>query len=226
MTSDLTKLSKQIDYTFNNEALLIKALTHRSAGQNNYERLEFLGDAILGMVIADELFHRFPEASEGQMSRLRSSLVKGVTLSELSKKLSLGDYLKLGPGELKSGGYRRNSILADAFEAIIGAIYLDSNLSTCRDFILKQLATRLEKVNPKTVTKDPKTQLQEYLQARHESLPVYKVTEVTGKAHAQTFTVECKVEGAEIVTASGSSRRKAEQSAAQQILQILSNGAE
>ena len=224
MTPDLVKLSKQIDYTFKDEALVLKALTHRSAGQSNNERLEFLGDAILGMVIADELFHRFPECSEGEMSRLRSSLVKGETLSELAKDLSLGDFLKLGPGELKSGGFRRSSILADAFEAIIGAIYLDSDLVVCREFILTQLATRIAKVSPENVSKDPKTRLQEYLQARHQSLPNYEVIDVAGRAHAQTFTIECEIEGVDKVTAVGSSRRKAEQAAANEILDRLNVG--
>ena len=222
MTPDISKLMKQIDYCFNNEALLHNALTHRSAGQYNNERLEFLGDAILGMVIADELFQRFPKCSEGEMSRLRASLVKGETLSELARDLSLGDYLKLGPGELKSGGFRRSSILADAFEAVLAAVYLDSDLETCRGLILKQLASRLDSASPDTIGKDPKTQLQEYMQARHLPLPSYEVTEVTGKAHAQTFTVECKVEDGDIVIAVGSSRRKAEQAAASQLLQQLS----
>lgn len=216
---------KQIEYCFKDKALLLNALTHRSVGQHNNERLEFLGDAILGMVIADELFHRFPECAEGEMSRLRASLVKGVTLSELARDLSLGDYLKLGPGELKSGGFRRDSILADAFEAILAAVYLDSDLETCRDLILRQLATRLDKASPETIGKDPKTQLQEYMQARHLPLPSYDVTDVTGKAHAQTFTVECKIEDGDIVTAVGSSRRKAEQAAASQLLEQL-NGSE
>jgi len=222
LTPDISKLMKQIDYRFNNDALLRNALTHRSAGQNNNERLEFLGDAILGMVIADELFHRFPKCSEGEMSRLRASLVKGETLSELARDLSLGDYLKLGPGELKSGGFRRSSILADAFEALLAAVYLDSNLETCRGLILAQFANRLDSVSPDTVGKDPKTQLQEYMQARHLPLPSYEVTEVTGKAHAQTFTVECKVENGDVVIAVGGSRRKAEQAAASELLQRLS----
>ena len=225
MTQDLSKLMKQIEYCFKDEALLLNALTHRSVGQHNNERLEFLGDAILGMVIADELFHRFPECAEGEMSRLRASLVKGATLSELARNLSLGDYLKLGPGELKSGGFRRSSILADAFEAILAAVYLDSDLETCRDLILRQLATRLDKVSPENIGKDPKTQLQEYMQARRLPLPSYDVTEVTGKAHAQTFTVECKVDDGDSVTAVGSSRRKAEQAAASQLLEQL-NGSE
>lgn len=224
MTPDLVKLSKHIDYTFTDEALLLKALTHRSVGHSNNERLEFLGDAILGMVIADELFHRFPDCSEGEMSRLRASLVKGETLSELSRDLSLGDFLKLGPGELKSGGFKRSSILADAFEAIIGAIYLDSDLPTCRHFILAQLATRIEKVSPDNVGKDPKTRLQEYLQARQQPLPIYEVVEVIGKAHAQTFKIECKIEGGKMVTATGSSRRKAEQAAASEILDRINDG--
>ncbi len=224
MTPDLVKLSKQIDYTFTDEALLLKALTHRSVGQSNNERLEFLGDAILGMVIADELFNRFPDCSEGEMSRLRASLVKGETLSELARDLSLGDFLKLGPGELKSGGFKRSSILADAFEAIIGAIYLDSDLPTCRHFILTQLSTRIENVSPENVGKDPKTRLQEYLQARQQPLPIYDVVEVSGKAHAQTFKIECKIEGGKMVTAVGSSRRKAEQAAASEILERINDG--
>jgi len=222
LTPDVSKLMKQIDYCFNDEALLRNALTHRSAGQHNNERLEFLGDAILGMVIADELFQRFPKCSEGEMSRLRASLVKGETLSELARDLSLGDYLKLGPGELKSGGFRRSSILADAFEALLAAVYLDSDLETCRGLILAQFANRLDSVSPDTVGKDPKTQLQEYMQARHLPLPSYEVTEVTGKAHAQTFTVECKVENGDVVIAVGGSRRKAEQAAASELLQRLS----
>jgi len=221
LTEPLSRLMKQLGYCFKNEALLLNALTHRSVGQHNNERLEFLGDAILGMVIADELFHRFPECSEGEMSRLRSSLVKGETLSEIARDLSLGDYLKLGPGELKSGGFRRSSILADAFEAILAAVYLDSDLETCRDLILQQLASRLDSVSPDTVTKDPKTQLQEYMQARHLSLPIYDVIDVTGKAHAQTFTVECKIVDGDIVKATGSSRRKAEQAAASQLLEKM-----
>ena len=218
MTEILSRLMKQIDYCFNDETLLLNALTHRSVGQKNNERLEFLGDAILGMVIADELFHRFPDCSEGEMSRLRASLVKGETLSELARDLSLGDYLKLGPGELKSGGFRRSSILADAFEAMLAAVYLDSNLETCRDLILRQLSERLNKVSPDAVGKDPKTQLQEYMQARHLPLPVYDVIDVTGQAHAQTFTVECKLGDGEVVKGVGSSRRKAEQAAADQLL--------
>ncbi|MCK4743539.1 MAG: ribonuclease III [Sulfuriflexus sp.] len=221
MTSDLSILMKQIEYNFNDEALLLNALTHRSVGQQNNERLEFLGDAILGMVVAEELFQRFPKCSEGEMSRLRASLVKGETLSELARYLSLGDYLKLGPGELKSGGFRRDSILADAFEAVLAAVYLDSDIETCRRLILSQLASRLDKASPETIGKDPKTQLQEYMQARHLPLPSYDVTDVTGKAHAQTFTVECKIEDGDIVTAVGSSRRKAEQAAASQLLERL-----
>ena len=225
MTATFSRLMKQIGYCFKDESLLLNALTHRSVGQHNNERLEFLGDAILGMVIADELFQRFPESSEGEMSRLRASLVKGETLSELARDLSLGDYLKLGPGELKSGGFRRDSILADAFEAILAAVYLDSDLETCRNLILRQLESRLDSVSPDTVTKDPKTQLQEYMQARHLSLPVYDVINVAGKAHAQTFTVECRLESGDVVTAIGSSRRKAEQAAASQLLEKM-NGFE
>ena len=226
MTPDVTKLSKQLDYYFNDEALLLNALTHRSAGQQNNERLEFLGDAVLGMVIAAELYRRFPDCSEGEMSRLRASLVKGETLSELARDLSLGDYLRLGPGELKSGGFRRDSILADAFEAILGAVYLDSDLATCEALILNQLSERLNNVSPDNVGKDPKTRLQEYLQARHQPLPSYEVVDISGKAHAQTFTVECKVENGSVVTAVGSSRRKAEQIAASQVLKQFGSGSD
>ena len=224
MALNLERFTRQLDYTFRDEALLASALTHRSVGQNNNERLEFLGDSILGMVIAGELYERFPESSEGELSRMRASLVKGETLSEIARELSIGDYLKLGPGELKSGGFRRDSILADAFEALLGAVYLDSDIVTCRDLILERFAPRLDAVSPHKVDKDPKTRLQEFLQARHMPLPVYTVVDVAGKAHEQTFTIECQVEGQQPSSAKGESRRKAEQAAAELVLkQLLSD---
>jgi len=221
LTLNLERLSGKLGYTFRDEALLVSALTHRSVGHNNNERLEFLGDSILGMVIAAELYNRFPASSEGELSRMRASLVKGETLSEIARELSVGDYLKLGPGELKSGGFRRDSILADAFEALLGAVYLDSDIVTCRDLILERFAPRLDGVSPHKVEKDPKTRLQELLQASRLPLPVYNVIDVAGKAHEQTFTIECQVEGQPPCNAKGDSRRKAEQAAAELALQQL-----
>ncbi|MGD9000419.1 MAG: ribonuclease III [Granulosicoccaceae bacterium] len=221
MMPDIERLQKALHYTFTDSSLLQEALTHRSAGSRNNERLEFLGDAILGMLVAEELYKRFPDASEGEMSRMRASLVRGDVLAEIAQSLELGEHLKLGPGELKSGGFRRASILADALEAILGAIYLDSQLASCRDFVAHHFASRIAAISPDEVLKDPKTRLQEYLQARQIPLPEYDVVAVEGEAHKQRFTVECRVEGLQAVTASASSRRKAEQAAAASILEEL-----
>lgn len=223
MIESLDKLTRDLDYRFSDKALLETALTHRSVTQNNNERLEFLGDAVLGMVIAEELFKRFPDANEGELSRLRASMVKGETLAEIALSFELGDAIRLGPGELKSGGFRRKSILADAFEAILGAIYLDGGFDSCRKIILKHFSSRLDTVSPETAQKDPKTRLQEYLQANQQALPDYEVVDIAGEAHAQTFTIECQVEGVQTVRAQGSSRRKAEQAAAEMILDGLDN---
>ncbi len=221
MIESLDKLKSHLDYKFADEDLLETALTHRSVTQNNNERLEYLGDAVLGMVIAEELYIRFPRANEGELSRLRASLVKGETLAEIALSFDLGDMIRLGQGELKSGGFRRKSILADAFEAILGAIYLDGGFESCRTIILKQFSSRLDTVSPETAEKDPKTRLQEYLQASKQSLPGYEIVDVTGEEHAQTFTVECVVTGMPPVRAQGSSRRKAEQATAVIILEKL-----
>ena len=221
MIESLDKLKRHLDYKFGDEALLETALTHRSVTQNNNERLEYLGDAVLGMVIAEELFKRFPKANEGELSRLRASLVKGETLAEIALSFDLGDVVRLGQGELKSGGFRRKSILADAFEAILGAIYLDGGFESCRKIILEQFSSRLDTASPETAEKDPKTRLQEYRQASKESLPEYEIVNITGEEHAQTFTVECVVTGMSPVRAEGSSRRKAEQAAAAMILETL-----
>ncbi|MEN8169599.1 MAG: ribonuclease III [Pseudomonadota bacterium] len=222
MTPTVDKLCEGLSYYFEQPELLQRALSHRSIGSDNNERLEFLGDSILSYVISVELFQRFPKVDEGKLSRLRASLVKGDTLAILARELSLGDYLRLGPGELKSGGFRRSSILADSFEALLGAIYIDSNIATVQRVILQLFAERLAAVNPDSAPKDPKTRLQEYLQSRQLALPVYEVTQITGKAHAQTFTVSCRIEGLdEVVVAQGSSRRKAEQAAANLILEKL-----
>ncbi|MCW9029265.1 MAG: ribonuclease III [Kangiella sp.] len=222
MTLAVHKLCDSLGYSFNQPELLQRALSHRSVGSDNNERLEFLGDSILSYVISVELFKRFPKIDEGGLSRLRASLVKGDTLAVVARELSLGDYLRLGPGELKSGGFRRSSILADALEALLGAIYIDSDIETVQGVILHLFNERLTAVNPDTSLKDPKTRLQEYLQSRQLALPSYEVINITGKAHAQTFSVSCRIEGLDKeVVADGSSRRKAEQTAAQLILEKL-----
>ncbi len=222
MKEDLSRLMNSLGYRFADSRLLETALTHRSATSNNNERMEFLGDALLGCIIAEELYHRFPAASEGELSRMRASLVKGETLAEIAASFQLGDYLNLGSGELKSGGYRRKTILADAFEAIIGAVYLDSDFNTVRDYVLAFYQQRLTDCNPSTLGKDPKTRLQEMLQSRGEILPSYEVVDVAGKAHDQIFTVSCTIGGLkEPAIASGSSRRRAEQAAAKLILDKL-----
>ena len=224
MNSPIDKLERKIGYQFNDADLIHLALTHRSAAGKHNERLEFLGDSILSFVIADDLYHRFPKVNEGDMSRMRATLVRGHTLAELGREFELGDYLKLGPGELKSGGFRRDSILADAVEAIIGAVYLDSDTEVVRRIILSWYQSRLESIQPGVSQKDPKTRLQEFLQGRRNPLPVYTVTNIKGEAHNQEFTVECKVAGVDKpVIGKGTSRRKAEQAAAETALEQLSN---
>ena len=224
MNSPIDKLERKLGYQFQDAGLINLALTHRSANSKHNERLEFLGDSILSFVIADDLYHRFPKVNEGDMSRMRATLVRGHTLAELGREFALGDYLKLVPGELKSGGFRRDSILADAVEAIIGAIYLDSDTETIRGIILSWYKTRLEAIQPGVSQKDPKTRLQEFLQGRRNPLPVYTVTNIKGEAHNQEFTVECEVAGVDKpVIGKGTSRRKAEQAAAETALEQLSN---
>lgn len=208
------RLLNRIGYQFNDQALLDLALTHRSFGAANNERLEFLGDAALNFIIGHAIYQRLPGTSEGDLSRYRASLVKGTTLAVIARELGLGDHLKLGGGEKKSGGHRRDSILADAVEAIIGAIYLDGGITPCEKTVLEWFSSRLDNLS-ETSLKDPKTQLQEFLQARGRSLPVYEVIEVSGEAHNQHFTVECSVDGLSAPTrGEGSSRRAAEKIAA------------
>ena len=222
MREPIEQLIRKIGYDFEDKALIDKALTHRSAGGTNNERLEFLGDSILGFIIADELFKNLTGADEGSMSRLRSSLVKGVTLAEIAREIDLGKYLLLGPGELRSGGHSRDSILADALEAVFAAVYLDGGYVAARKVILDLYKNRLEDIKTKKHLKDPKTRLQEYLQARQHKLPEYSVIEVTGEQHDQNFTVKCVIDelGLDAVS-NGSSRRKAEQKAAHKLLQEL-----
>jgi ribonuclease III len=216
------RLCRSLGYRFADTALAERALTHRSAGGNNNERLEFLGDAILGFVIADEIYRRQGRASEGQLSRLRSGLVRRESLAEIARGLEVGSYLILGQGELCSGGQTRDSILADTLEALFAAVYLDGGYEQARQVILGLFRERLEALTPEGPLKDPKTRLQEYLQGRRLDLPDYEVIEVVGEAHEQTFRVVCRVPALETERrASGSSRRRAEQAAAAKILEWL-----
>lgn len=222
MQNSLAKLYKAIGYEFSRPELMTQALTHRSAKGEHNERLEFLGDSVLNHVIADALYHKFPKSSEGDLSRMRASLVCGPTLAEIGREFHLGDHLKLGPGELKSGGFRRESILEDAVEAIIGAVYLEAGLEATRELIMRWFDTRLASIQPGVHQKDPKTRLQEWLQARRHALPKYNVDEIRGKAHQQTFVVSCEVADLSLASkAEATSRRKAEQAAAEQILEQI-----
>lgn len=219
MNNALEKLQQRLGYTFKDESLVNLALTHRSKSGSNNERLEFLGDSILNFVIAEELYLRFDQAKEGKLSRLRAQIVKGTTLAEIAREKQLGDFLLLGSGELKSGGFRRESILADSVEALIGAIYLDSGMSEVQAQILDWFGSRLDLLTLSDPIKDPKTRLQEYQQANKLSLPKYEVTKVTGATNKQLFTVTCSVpEYPDEVVATGSSRRSAEQQAAADLL--------
>ena len=212
-----------MDYQFEDQTLLQEALTYRSKkSKNNNERLEFLGDSILGFVIAAELFVLFPGATEGELSRSRARLVKGETLAKLARKLNLGEYLLLGPGEMKSGGCRRESTLADALEAIIGAIYMDSGLESVTKFVLHIYKNLLKSITLDDSKKDPKTILQEFLQSRQLPLPVYTIISTEGNLHEQIFTVECAVDALGVKEkGKGSSRRKAEQESAKNALKLL-----
>jgi len=213
---------QRLGYVFENPALLEQALRHRSSGSRHNERLEFLGDGLLNFVIADELYKRRPHANEGELSRFRASYVREATLVDLAQALQLGDFLTLGSGELKSGGFRRNSTLADAFEAVLGAVYLDGGFEPARALICSLFGDRLEHMPAELGLKDPKTQLQEFLQSRQRALPDYRVLDTIGQDHAQTFIVECRIEGLPTPTQGrGTSRRGAEQAAAEAALAII-----
>lgn len=215
----LSVINRQLNYTFNNPKLLEQALTHRSYSGINNERLEFLGDGALNFIIAHQLYLRFSKLSEGDLSRLRAQMVKEVTLSEIALALNLGDALKLGEGELKSAGWRRPSILADALEAIIGAVYLDGGYAAAEALVIKLYADLLDNIDPKVIGKDSKSLLQEILQARKIDTPDYQVIAIEGEAHAQIFRVECVITKLNLKTAGeGVSRRAAEQQAAQTAL--------
>lgn len=216
------RLQQRLGYTFVDQKNLQLALTHRSHGATNNERLEFLGDSILNFVIGEALFKKFPEAKEGQLSRLRSQMVKGETLAHLAREFAFGECLVLGEGEMKSGGHRRDSILADTVEAIIGAIYLEAGLESCRDRLHSWYAERLAALSLETTVKDAKTRLQEHLQSLQKPLPEYNIVDVNGEAHAQLFTVECKIATlSQSATAQASSRREAEKQAAAAVLARL-----
>ena len=218
----MEKLQQKLNYQFKDLSLLELALTHRSMGKKNNERLEFLGDSILGLVISRELYKRFKQIEEGKLSRLRSHLVRGQTLAKFGLALELADVLILGSGELKSGGYRRESIQADAVEAIFGAILLDSDLETINTVILDLYQERLDAIDPNDSLKDPKTQLQEYLQKRSHALPKYELTKTVGKDHNAVFTVNCFLQDQNIQTSQNAkSLKRAEQSCAQVLLEKL-----
>ena len=209
-------LERLIGHDFSNKVLLTQALTHRSFGSTNNERLEFLGDGVLNFIIASQLYLKFPKLDEGDLSRLRAHLVKEPTLGEIALTLNIGDALKLGEGELKSGGWRRPSVLADALEAMIGAVFLDAGFAAAEGVVIKLFTPLIEKIDPKAIGKDPKSLLQEYLQSKKIDVPTYEVLAIEGEAHCQTFRVECRVAKFNIVTqGEGSSRRAAEQQAAE-----------
>jgi ribonuclease-3 len=217
----MKRLERRLGYQFSDPELLELALSHRSLGARNNERLEFLGDAILGFTVAESLFHGSGEASEGQLSRMRAHLVKRETLAAIARELDLGAELRLGPGELRSGGQCRDSILSDALEAIIASVYLDGGMVPARELIGRLLGDRLSDPAPEIRRKDPKTQLQEQLQAAGRALPRYEVIEVGGEQHAQRFRVSCSAAAGLVTEGEGPSRRKAEQAAARLMLERL-----
>ncbi|GAA5086689.1 ribonuclease III [Paenalcaligenes hermetiae] len=220
MAARLSRLEDAIDYHFTTPALLEQAVTHRSHNAKHNERLEFLGDSVLNFVVASLLYKQFDRIDEGDLSRIRANLVKQSTLAEIAQKLNLSDFLRLGEGELKSGGFRRPSILSDALEAVFGAVYLDGGFEAAAYVISRQYEPILLTVDPKTLGKDPKTLLQEMLQGRRLDLPVYLVVATHGAAHSQVFDVECRIDKLDIVVqASGNSRRAAEQAAALQAIE-------
>ena len=222
MKPDLDRLYARLGYVFKNSAYLKQALTHRSAEKNNNERLEFLGDSILSFVISAALIEKYPDSAEGELSRLRSFLVKGETLADLAAHLGLGDFLFLGQGELKSGGYRRGSILADALEAVMAAIFLDGGIESAKTFILQLYQSKLTENVLAYQLKDAKTMLQEWLQSKRLPLPVYQLLRVEGEEHAQCFYVNCSVDILKVAAeGQADTRRKAEQNAATQLYALL-----
>ncbi|MDC1514210.1 ribonuclease III [Porticoccaceae bacterium] len=224
MASNAKQLQDRLQYQFSDPQLLTLALSHRSCGSNNNERLEFLGDAVLGMAISSFLFKRFPEAREGDLSRIRSQIVRAESLAEIARELDLGPELLLGPGEMKSGGHRRDSILGDTVEALLGAVFLDQGLVAVEACIQNWFSASLNTLTLDTPVKDAKTALQEWLQARGKPLPEYLVVKTEGEDHSRLFTMSCTIDAVEeTAQATASSRRKAEQLVAEKLVKKLEN---
>ncbi len=225
MTRSPQQCEQAIQCSFKDINWLRIALTHRSAGSNNNERLEFVGDSVLNFVIGNALYEKFPKANEGTLSRLRADLVNETTLAERARYLKLGDYLILGSGELKSGGFNRNSILSDALEAIIGAILKDQQFAAAQRWVLNLYEDLLNATSEHHVVKDPKTRLQEFLQAKGLEVPIYQLLSSDGLSHEQVFLIECRIDSSDIITTgTGSSRKRAEQQAAEKLLDQLADG--
>ena len=215
-------LEERLGHRFGDARLLEQALTHRSHGPQNNERLEFLGDGVLGCSVAEALYARFPNLPEGQLTRMRASLVREEALAEVAAALGVAAALRLGESERSAGTGARPSVLADAVEALIGAVFLDAGYEAAREAVLRAFAPLMERLDPGEPQKDPKTQLQEILQARHQRLPEYRILSVKGAAHRQSFEVECRVADAGVAASgTGSSRQRAEQDAARAVLQKL-----
>ncbi len=222
MPKGLDLLQQKLSYQFSDPGLVKQALTHRSANKINNERLEFLGDSLLGFIIADALCEIHPQASEGDLSRMRANIVNKPALAEIARELDLGSFVRLGTGEIKTGGQQRDSILADAVEALIAAIYLDGGIDVCRELVRKWNRSRLRSDDVDQKQKDCKTRLQELMQAKGVALPQYDIVEISGAAHQQQFHVSCRIAGMdEPQKGSGSSKRDAEQQAAKNILAVL-----
>lgn len=222
MSENLEQLQQRLEYEFRDQVHLLLALTHRSCGSHNNERLEFLGDAVLGLIMADFLSLKFPEVREGELSRMRSHMVCAESLAKVAKQLELGPDLLLGPGEMKSGAHRRDSILGDTVEALIGAVYMDTGFQEATDCVLRWFKPLLDSAEQIRPTKDPKTTLQEFLQQRGQPLPEYNVIEAGGEPHRRLYTVSCKIDSLDQeYTATATSRRKAEQLVAEQFLDAM-----
>jgi ribonuclease-3 len=222
VASNVRQLEERLQYQFRDPELLSLALSHRSCGSSNNERLEFLGDSILGVTVTDFLYHQFPQAREGDLSRMRSQIVRAESLAQVAKKLQLGPELSLGPGEMKSGGQRRDSILGDTVEALIGAVYLDTGIDAARGAVNNWFKELLAAASDAQPVKDAKTALQEWLQQRSKPVPQYELVNTGGEAHSRLFTVSCKIDQVDkTISATASSRRKAEQLVAEQLLSEL-----
>jgi len=220
VANNIGQLQKRLGYQFIDPDLLILALSHRSVAAENNERLEFLGDSILGLVVTDFLYREFPQAREGDLSRMRSHIVRGESLAEVAKQLALGPDLLLGSGEMKSGGHRRDSILGDTVEALIGAVYLDRGIEASREIVTAWFKSFFDSALQAQPVKDAKTALQEWLQHGNKPLPDYQLVSTGGEAHSRLFTVSCKIAAVETaMTATASSRRRAEQMVAEQLLE-------